>query len=89
MQCLQADLDSVLVSGIFPAGVILITWEGQIWCNSTFPVLVFSQDCLLPGRPGKCQGIFRATGITEPDNVLSANSSRSINILSRGVVRFF
>lgn len=39
---------------------------------------------LLPGLPlsWKCQGIFRATGITEPDKVLSANSSCSINILS-------
>lgn len=47
--------------------------------------LLFSQDCLFPGRPRKCQGVSRATSSTEPDNVLSANSSSSVNIWSVGV----
>lgn len=88
MQHLQADLENALANiqwsvGLLPAGVILITWEGQSWYSSTFLVLlVFSQDWLFPSRPG-------TTGIIEPDNVLSANSSFSINILSIGVVLLF
>lgn len=51
--------------------------------------LLFSWDCLFPGRPGKCQGLSKATSSTEANNVLPANSSSSVNIWAVVVLLLF